>query len=182
MFIFITLIYVPSNNNGESEKRTSGDAGFFLFIERWCCRMAELQNVRHEKFAQAVATGISQRAAYRAAYPSAENWKDEVVDVKASELRKNGKVSVRIEELCKQSTSETVMTITERKEWLTGIIMDSDEKTKDRLNALDTLNKMDGVYVNNLNVNGQMDVKNPYDELSVEELQALARVCGNENT
>ena len=144
--------------------------------------MAELQNVRHEKFAQAVATGISQRAAYRAAYPSAENWKDEVVDVKASELRKNGKVSVRIEELCKQSTSETVMTITERKEWLTGIIMDSDEKTKDRLNALDTLNKMDGVYVNNLNVNGQMDVKNPYDELSVEELQALARVCENENT
>ena len=144
--------------------------------------MAELQNVKHEKFAQAVASGISQRAAYRAAYPSAENWKDEVVDVKASELRKNGKVSVRIDELCKISTSETVMSITERKEWLTGIIMDSDEKTKDRLNALDTLNKMDGVYVNNLNVNGQMDVKNPYDELTVEELQALARACENEGT
>ena len=144
--------------------------------------MAELQNVKHEKFAQAVASGISQRAAYRAAYPNAEKWKDEAVDARASNLRKIDKVLIRIEELCKQSTSETVMTITERKEWLTGIIMDSDEKTKDRLNALDTLNKMDGVYVNNLNVNGQMDVKNPYDELSVEELQALARVCENENT
>lgn len=144
--------------------------------------MAELSNVRHEKFAQLVASGESQRAAYRVAYPSAEKWKDEVVDVKASELRKNGKVSVRIEELCKQSTSDAVMTITQRKEWLTEVIRDSEEKTKDRLNALDTLNKMDGVYVNNVNVNGQMDVKNPYDELTVEELQALARACENEGT
>lgn len=144
--------------------------------------MAELCNVRHEKFAQGIAGGLSQRKAYRAAFPKSIDWKDETVDKRASELMKNGEILGRLKELSKQASGEAIMSIKERKEWLTEVILDSEEKTKDRLNALDTLNKMDGVYVNNVNVNGQMDVKNPYDELTVEELQTLARVCENEGT
>lgn len=52
-----------------------------------------------EKFVQELIKCKSQRKAYRIAYPRSVNWKDEVVDVKASELLKNGKVLVRYNEL-----------------------------------------------------------------------------------
>jgi len=54
---------------------------------------------KQERFVQELIKGKSQREAYRIAYPSSRKWKDNVVDVKASELLKNGKVKVRYEEL-----------------------------------------------------------------------------------
>lgn len=54
---------------------------------------------KQERFVQELIKGKSQRQAYRIAYPSSKKWKDNVVDVKASELLKNGKVSVRYNEL-----------------------------------------------------------------------------------
>ena len=68
--------------------------------------MAELENTRHEKFAQGLAEGMSQRKAYRAAFPSSVNWKDETVDAKASVLAKDDKVLERLRELADQSTSK----------------------------------------------------------------------------
>lgn len=53
---------------------------------------------KQEKFVQELIKGKSQREAYREAYPASVNWKDNVVDVKASEL-KTGKVLVRYNEL-----------------------------------------------------------------------------------
>ena len=57
---------------------------------------------KQELFVQNLVAGQSQRQAYRQAYPSAKKWKDNVVDNKASELLKNGEVSVRYRELLKQ--------------------------------------------------------------------------------
>lgn len=57
---------------------------------------------KQELFVQQLVAGQSQRQAYRKAYPSAKKWKDNVVDNKASELLKNGEVSVRHRELLKQ--------------------------------------------------------------------------------
>lgn len=124
--------------------------------------MAELKNPRHEKFAQELAGGMSQRSAYRAAFPSSEKWKDETVDSKASVLAKNGKVLERLQELAEASTTEAVMNATQRKEWLTGIIRSKAEETKDKLKACDLLNRMDGAYVDKLQVDtkintGQLD-------------------------
>ena len=46
------------------------------YIEEWmCCMMATLKNQKQEKFAQCLASGMSQRKAYRAAYPNSEKWK-----------------------------------------------------------------------------------------------------------
>lgn len=124
--------------------------------------VAELKNPRHEKFAQELANGTSQRNAYRAAFPSSEKWKDETVDSKASVLAKNGKVLERLQELAEASTTEAVMNATQRKEWLTGIIRSKGEETKDKLKACDLLNRMDGAYVDKLQVDtkintGQLD-------------------------
>lgn len=133
--------------------------------------MAELQNARHEKFAQGIASGLSQRKAYRAAFPNSVKWKDETVDVKASELKKNDKVLVRLEELAKQTTSKAVMTITQRKEWLSELIESTEEETKDKLKAVDILNKMDGAYVEKVELGGQLN--NPMAGLTTDELKKL---------
>jgi hypothetical protein len=133
--------------------------------------MAELQNARHEKFAQGIASGLSQRKAYRAAFPNSKKWKDETVDVKASELKKNDKVLVRLEELAQQTTSKAVMTITQRKEWLSELIESATEETKDKLKAVDILNKMDGAYVEKVEVAGQ--INNPMAGLTTDELKKL---------
>lgn len=56
---------------------------------------------KQEMFVQGIISGLSQRQAYRQAY-KADRMKDETVDAKASELLKNGKVTVRYRELLKQ--------------------------------------------------------------------------------
>jgi hypothetical protein len=133
--------------------------------------MAELNNARHEKFAQGIASGMSQRTAYRAAFQSSQKWKDEVVDVKASELRKNGKVSVRISELAERASSEAIMDATQRKEWLTKLIQSKSENTNNKLKAVDILNKMDGAYVEKVEIGG--NINNPMENLTTEELKKL---------
>lgn len=133
--------------------------------------MAELENKRHEKFAQGIASGLSQRKAYRAAFPNAKKWKDGTVDSRASELHKTSEILGRVKELAEEATSKAVMSIAERKEWLTKIVKSELEDTKDKLRAVDTLNKMDGAYVENINVNGQ--INNPMAGLTTEELKKL---------
>ena len=133
--------------------------------------MAELENARHEKYVQGLANGLSQRNAYRAAFPNSERWKDTTVDVKACELANDDKVLVRLRELGQQATSKAILTATQRKEWLTGIIMNDTEKTQDKLKAVDILNRMDGEYIDKVVVAGQ--VNNPLAGLTTEELKKL---------
>lgn len=120
--------------------------------------MAELQNARHEKFAQGIAGGLSQRKAYRAAFPNSQKWKDETVDVKASQLRKNDKVLIRLEELAQKSSNDAIMDAVERKEWLTMVIKNAMEETKDKLKAVDLLNKMDGTYITKVEVDANINM------------------------
>ncbi len=133
--------------------------------------MAELNNMRHEKFAQGIASGLSQRKAYRAAFPNSERWKDTTVDVKASNLAKDDKVVVRVQELAELASSKAVMNATQRKEWLTQIIKSTEEETKDRLKACDILNRMDGEYLDKVQLNGHLN--NPMAGLTTEELKKL---------
>lgn len=134
--------------------------------------MAALDNARHEKFAQGLASGLSQRKAYRAAFPRSENWKDSTVDKRASELYAKGEVLGRLRELGQQSTTEAVMSISKRKEWLTSIMQSDVEETKDKLKAVDILNRMDGAYIDKLEVKGQVN-SNPFAGMSTEDLKAL---------
>lgn len=127
--------------------------------------MAELKNARHEKFAQGIASGLSQRKAYRAAFPNSVKWKDETVDVKASELKKNDKVLVRLEELAQKASSDAIMDATERKEWLTKIVKSTYEETKDKLKAVDLLNKMDGTYITKVEVDANVNMTDRLKEV-----------------
>lgn len=122
--------------------------------------MAVLSNAKNEKFAQGIANGMSQRKAYRAAFPSSLKWKDETVDSKASVLANSDKVLARITELKEQASSEAVKTAIQRKEWLSSVIDDDSIDINAKLKACDLLNKMDGEYVTKVeaDVNTEMNI------------------------
>lgn len=125
--------------------------------------MSALDNVRHETYAQEIAKGLSQRKAYRIAFPNSIKWKDETVDSKASILAKNEKVLARINELKDLSSNEAIKTATERKIWLSRVMDDENEETNAKLKACDILNKMDGEYTTN--IVGELKVKKLEDIL-----------------
>ena len=74
--------------------------------------MAELDNARYEIFAQGIASGLSQRAAYRAAFPKAEKWKDKTVDNRACELYNSGEILGRVQEILQAASTSTIERIT----------------------------------------------------------------------
>jgi phage terminase small subunit len=133
--------------------------------------VAELKNVRHERFAQEIVMGTSQRKAYRAAFPSSVKWKDETVDAKASALAKSDKVLIRVKELQEEATSKAVKTATQRKEWLSCVMDDECEDMQHRLKACDMLNRMEGEYTDKVQVNGK--INNPMAGLTTEDLKKL---------
>ncbi len=61
--------------------------------------MAKKLTPKQEKYCQGRISGLSQREAYREAYPSSKKWKDKSVDEKACQLEKNVKIMSRLKEL-----------------------------------------------------------------------------------
>ncbi len=123
-----------------------------------------------EKFVQGIIEGMSQSEAYRAAYPK-QRSSDKTIWECASKLLKNPKVSTRLKELRDKLASPSIMTAQERLEFLTGVINGTNgekvievidgEKVeievpasmKNRLSAIDIMNKMQGEYVQKVEAN-----------------------------
>lgn len=133
--------------------------------------MAVLSNPRWEAFAQNLSAGMTQRTAYRAAFPNSERWKDTTVDSRACELAKNGEVLGRYEELKAEAAFGAVMTRNEKRELLARMARNEELSPADRQRAIDLDNKMEDEYTNNLRVSGT--VNNPFEGLTTEELKAL---------
>lgn len=135
--------------------------------------MAILQNARHEKYVQCLIQGMSQRKAYREAFPNAEAWKDATVDNRASELFNKSEILGRHKELLEETKDASVMKRKDRMIVLSEIAADKEERPDSRIKAIDTLNKMDGDYINKVEMSGQLKANNPYAELTTEELKKL---------
>jgi phage terminase small subunit len=118
---------------------------------------------KQEQFVKNIIDGMSQADAYRSAYDTSR-MKDKTVWERASALMKNNKVATRLKELRDQLAKPTIMTAQERLEFLTEVIkgtrgekvveMVDGEPTeievpasmKNRLSAIDIMNKMQGEY------------------------------------
>jgi phage terminase small subunit len=121
-------------------------------------------STQQKRFADGVLSGLHAGRAYEAA---GYNSTGSTADVCASQLLRKPKVSEYIENIKTKATSDLVMSIKERKEWLTGGIkvplseVDSSStycveeintegmtkiKKVDPIRAMDMLNKMDGAY------------------------------------
>ena len=129
---------------------------------------------KQEKFVRNLIQGMSQREAYKNSY-DAENMSDKVIDNEASKLFNSHEISVRYKELQDRLEDATIMTAKERLEYLTEVIMglqgenivevvDGEEiertvptSIKNKLSAIDLMNKMQGEYVTK--VEGNVTVK-----------------------
>jgi phage terminase small subunit len=129
---------------------------------------------KQEKFVQNIIKGMSQREAYRNAYHN--NMTDKQVDEEACKLlNSNPKVNQRYKELIEKAQDKAIMSAVERKKWLTKVIngeIQEESKYYDnhevvvyekeadigtKIKALDTLNKMDGEYIEKLKVGSDED-------------------------
>lgn len=111
---------------------------------------------KQEKFVQNLIKGMSQREAYRDAYPD-DNSSDKTVDENACRLFNDSKILTRYKELQDKASTKAIMSAIERKEVLTNIILN--ENVDSKMKAIDILNKMDGEYIQKI----QADVDNHVD-------------------
>ena len=101
---------------------------------------------KEEMFCTLVAVeGMSQRQAYRKAYDTKAS--DEVVDVSASRLSKNPKLTLRLQELRTALVSPSIADRKERMELWSDIARDDEERTVDRLRATELLGKSQGDFI-----------------------------------
>lgn len=98
-----------------------------------------------------VRCGNASKAYKRAGY------KEKGARENASRLITKHNIKARIAELQAQIDDEKIMDATERRETLTGIARDSGANDADRIKAIDTMNKMDGVYLNRTELSGRVD-------------------------
>lgn len=101
--------------------------------ERFC---QELRSHEGNAVAAAVAAGYSERAA----------------KTLANKLVRNPKVQERLEFLANEDDKSLVMSIRERRRWLTAQARNPGLKFRERCMAIDVLNKLDGAYSIKLDV------------------------------
>ena len=114
---------------------------------------------KEEKYVRGLVAGLSQRKAYREAYPSSKDWKDRTVDSRASELFKKSNVLGRYNELMEEHKSKALWTREEavnELKWLykqaIKSIEDQDEgyvrqgTSSALLGAIQELNKLEDLY------------------------------------
>lgn len=158
--------------------------------------MPILDNARQEKYIQNLVKGMTQRQAYRDAYPD-NNSSDKTIDETASRLFNDSKIQTRYKEILKELEEDAIMSAKERMIWLTKVVKGEEkEETKyyggngeaivyekqadlsTKIKALDTLNKMDNAYQQNIKVSGS--INNPFENMSTDELREVLSDLENE--
>lgn len=125
---------------------------------------------KQEQFAKNIVKGMSQADAYRNAY-DAENMADGTIYCEASRLMSDPNIATRVAELRDKVAKPTIMSAQERLEFLTEIIkglkgevtvqvvdgetveVELPTSLKNKLSAIDIMNKMQGEYVTKLEGN-----------------------------
>lgn len=82
-----------------------------------------------------------------------------------------GIIGEQIREQQDEIKSEKIKTVKEIQEWWSGVMDDAEEDMAQRIKCSDLLAKSQGAYVENVNINGQ--INNPMQGLSTEDLKKL---------
>ena len=138
----------------------------FLFMKRG--EVALKLNARQKAFCEFyVASGNATESAIKAGY------REQTARVTASKILTKANIQEYVKELQEKAKTSRIMTAIERREFLTKFIKNGNEKAADRLKALDILNKMDGEYMEKIQMTGEIKT-NPFKELTLEELKRIA--------
>lgn len=98
---------------------------------------------KQERFAQAVASGMTQADAYRTAY-DAGDMKPETIWKRATELMNNGKVAGRVNELKGAIAAKLLWTREKSVSRLADIADDAEARANEKVAAIKELNAMHG--------------------------------------
>lgn len=122
---------------------------------------------KQEKFVRNLIQGMTQRQAYKNSY-DAENMSDEAIDVEACRLFNEPKISLRYQELLDRVNKACILDAQSRLEYLSEIIMGIEQEhgisadgeeferpatLKERMQAIDIMNKMQGEYTTKIEGN-----------------------------
>ena len=86
---------------------------------------------KQEAYCLARCRGLSQRQAYREAYPSSLKWKDATVDTKAYELERNGEILDRLSSLRQEAAKEAKVTRAQVIDRLADLAEDAFERAQE---------------------------------------------------
>ena len=126
-------------------------------------------NARQKSFCEFyVASGNATESAIKARYS------EKTARSIGQRLLTNVDIKKYIKELQEKAKESRILTAREKREWLSEVIKNGNEKLQDRLKALDILNKMDGDYVEKVQLSGEVKPSNPFEGLTTKELKKLA--------
>lgn len=126
-------------------------------------------NERQKRFAEYYAqSGNAAQSAIRAGYS------EKFVNTNASKLLQNTTISEYVKQLTEKAQEARIMSVSERRALLSDIARNENEKTQDRVKAIDTLNKMTGEYITKIEGNISAEINDPFKDLTTEELRKLA--------
>lgn len=126
-------------------------------------------NVRQKRFAEFYAqSGNAAWSAVQAGYS------DKYAHTNAPKLLQITTIKQYIKELTEKLQDERIMTVRERRAILSDIARDPEQKPRDRVKAIDALNRMTGEYITKIEGNISADVSDPFAGLTTEELRKLA--------
>lgn len=128
---------------------------------------------KQERFIQNIVKGMTNREAYKDAY-NTSSMSEAAIDVEASKLLRNPKVSLRHKELVDMAAKDSIMTAQERLEYLTNLIKEKEKEKvlvegmlidvpadfNAKLKAIDIMNKMQGEYTTKIEaeVNSEINI------------------------
>lgn len=152
--------------------------------------MANITKQQEQFCLEYIHNGLNGKQAYKVAYPKCKS--EQAAEAGASRLLRNVKVQDYIKELQSNFKKTKIMSIEDRREWLSNIVGEEvlDKSTKynkdgdeivieraaslfDKMKAIDMLNKMDGAYTENINANVKNE--NPLYGMTTEELKEYAK-------
>ena len=125
-------------------------------------------NARQKRFAEFYAqSGNAAWSAVQAGYS------EKFAGQNAGKLLKNTNIAEYIRELTERAQDERILTAKERQVMLSDVAR-GPAATKDRLRAIDILNKMTGEYVTKIEGSISAKVSDPFKGLTTEELKKIA--------
>lgn len=133
-------------------------------------------NARDKKFAdEYIRTGKIIESAIKAGF--AESTSRDRAAEWLNPNSKSAKISVLeyISEINKKIEKEKIADAKEIQEFWTKTFRDEEVEMKDRIKTSELLAKVQGAFVENINLTGNIKTNNPFDDLSVEELRKLIK-------
>lgn len=133
-------------------------------------------NARDKKFAEEyIRTGKIIESAIKAGF--AESTARDRAAEWLNPNSKSAKISVLeyINEINKKIEKEKIADAKEIQEFWTKTFRDEEVEMKDRIKTSELLAKVQGAFIENINLTGNIKTNNPFDDLSVEELRKLIK-------